>query len=316
MFVDSCPAGFNVSSLAISKNDEIFIGMQNDSVYRYTKNLTNWVSFSSGVSRHDYDPNSDWDFTITCLALSKAGDIWAGTSENGLYRSSDNGKSWTIIDPVDREIRAIDIGTNGEIFAGSHEDGLFLSEDDGKSWTEINSGYNAEWGCYNFATYKNIVFAENVTGIYMSTNNGLNWRSVSEGLPTEGINDSYWINSIAVSGGYVFVVIDSSVWRRPVSEITGVIFNKKQSRMSQQIMFNVCTKSSYVIVRFSLPHSLQVYVDLYNLSGIKKVSIVDSYLITGSHSYSLDTRNIPAGWYTVRMHAGSDCKVKSIPILR
>lgn len=320
--VDSGPTVANITCLAVNSAGDIFTGTSEDSVYRYTDNGTNWTVVSSGVSNAPINFMDDILTFITCLAINGAGDIFAGTFERGLYKSTDNGTNWIRSDSGmtswQREIRSLAINSAGDIFAGTHEEGVTRSTDNGTSWTTINSGLDPQWGCYNIAVYGINIFVENSTGIFVSPNNGTNWTPVNTGLPL-GINDLYWINSLVVSGNNIFTATDSAVWRRPLSEMVGVINDKSQQRISQQAMFNIRTsnrKSPYVTIVFSLSHSEQVCLDLYNLSGHKIKSIVNKYLVSGSHSFSLDTRNITAGWYTVRMQAGSNSNVKSIPIFR
>jgi len=71
-----------------------------------------------------------------------------------------------------------------------------------------------------------------------------------------------------------------------------------------------------VTIEFLLPHSDKVTVTVYNLSGHEIASLVNNNLSQGSHSIQWNTRNLAAGCYTVRMQAGANTYVKSVPIVR
>jgi photosystem II stability/assembly factor-like uncharacterized protein len=320
--VDSLGKDKYINSLAINNAGDIFAGMYDDSIYHYTNNGTSWFKASSSVSMADVDLTSDFNYNITCIAINGAGDLFAGTMERGLYRSADNGTNWARVDhdlPLwTKEIRSIAISNTGDIFAGTHEEGVIRSTDNGETWTTINSGLDPEWGGYGFAMYNSNIFVKNSTGVFFSTNNGTTWTPFNSGLPT-GINDLYGIKSLVVSGNDIFITTDSAVWRRPISETKSVIHENTRQRIVQKTMFNIRTSnrnSPYVTIEFSLQHSAQVHIDIYNLSGYKLKSIVNKYLISGSHSFSFDARDISGGCYTVRMQAGLNSNTKSIPIFR
>jgi hypothetical protein len=315
--IDSSTIITPINSLAVNGSGDIFIGMSDDTVFRYTSNGTNWTKFSSGVSKAIINATNDNNTLITCLAIHDTGDIFAGTFERGLYKSTDNGINWTRSDSGmtgwQREIRSLAINSTGDIFAGTHEEGVTRSTDNGSSWTTINSGFDPQWGCYNIAVYRSNIFIENSTGVFLSTNNGTNWTPVNTGLPL-GINDLYRINSLVVNGNNIFTTIDSAVWRRPLSEMVGIINDKTQQCISQQTMFTIRTNGSYVTIGFNLPHSVQVCADIYNLSGHTIKSIINKYFVSGPHNFPSDTKNIPAGCYFLRMQAGSNSTVKNLLI--
>ena len=62
-----------------------------------------------------------------------------------------------------------------------------------------------------FAVFGNNIFAGG-SGVFLSTNDGESWNNVSSGLTTA-------VNSLAVSGTYLFAGTGSGVWRRPLNEM-------------------------------------------------------------------------------------------------
>ena len=79
---------------------------------------------------------------VQSLAINSTGHIFAGTSGGGVFRSTDNGDSWTEVNTglTNHSIRSLAINSSGDIFAGTDDGGVFRSTDNGDSWTEINNG--------------------------------------------------------------------------------------------------------------------------------------------------------------------------------
>ncbi|HMZ49685.1 MAG TPA: T9SS type A sorting domain-containing protein, partial [Flavobacteriales bacterium] len=55
-----------------------------------------------------------------------------------------------------------------------------------------------------------------------------------------------------------------------------------------------------------LAHAARVTVDLYDLSGSLVRSVHNGPLLPGDHRIGLDTREIPAGMYVIRVLAGEE----------
>ena len=66
--------------------------------------------------------------------------IFAGTQENGVWRSDDYGNNWTEINDglTDQNIRSLLVNPdNSQIFAGTFNNGIFRSTDNGDRWKQI-----------------------------------------------------------------------------------------------------------------------------------------------------------------------------------
>ena len=117
---------------------------------------------------------------IECLAVSGS-NLFAGTYSTGIYRSIDNGGSWTRMDstaPV-ISLRAFLVTETG-LFAAATS-GIYRSIDNGLHWTEINAGLGNTF-VESLAAIGPRRFAGTAGGAYLSTDNGDNWTKVSTGL--------------------------------------------------------------------------------------------------------------------------------------
>lgn len=119
--------------------------------------------------------------------------IFAGTSINGVYRSSNNGQSWTqtALNALDIYALAINSGT---LFAGT-DTCIYMSTNNGQSWTHPTIQYGSGT-TRSFAVSGSYIYAADDNGVDRSTNNGLNW-----------ISSTYHNNGrvVAANGQYVFV---------------------------------------------------------------------------------------------------------------
>src|SRR4029453_5033289 len=75
------------------------------------------------------------------LARNSVGHVFVGTQGGGVFRSIDNGESWTGINDglTATNVRVLAISPVDHIFAGTFG-GVFRSTDNGDHWIEVNNG--------------------------------------------------------------------------------------------------------------------------------------------------------------------------------
>lgn len=144
--------------------------------------------FISNINAQDF-----WQITsplstslgVRPLVTNSNGNIFAGTSEgitgDGVFRSTDNGNTWTQSGLSNLFIWDIVIDTSGNIFAGTKDQGVWRSTTNGDSWTQINSGFdNLNNSVYALAiTAFGSIYAGSINSIYRSTNSGNSWAAIN-----------------------------------------------------------------------------------------------------------------------------------------
>jgi len=120
-------------------------------------------------------PNNGLGVYRNVFSLLEVGNnIFAGTSDSGVYISTNNGTSWTHASFFGRDIESIvSIGNN--IFAASY--GVFVSTNNGINWTNSNVNNNYVHSLYTFGN--NVYAGTERDGIFLSTNYGTNWIQTS-----------------------------------------------------------------------------------------------------------------------------------------
>lgn len=205
----SISAGYYGSVYALISDGNFIYECNADGLYRSTDDGKYWEVLQSGTSfssiarfgSHFYatifndhgllrspDQGVNWEyykldsvFHATPRSLSATNTyLYAGTSGQGVYRSSDEGKSW-------HSLYTVDAGAVGKISAsGSHlimsDLGLIVltSSNNGDSWTKIGS-LNRSGNGSNLALLLDheFAFASNSdAGLFRSTDYGTTWNLV------------------------------------------------------------------------------------------------------------------------------------------
>ena len=146
--------------------------------------------------------------TVYSLLLG-TNQIFAGTAGSGVYRSTDEGKTWapanTGLNGNARTVWALAIdGTN--LYAATTS-GVFRSTNDGAGWVQATNGIPDSLVLTLLAN-SGTLFAGTRTSVYRTTNNGGNWTGAGSGLPSSAEPEAF-----ARSGPSIFVGMYSGVYR-------------------------------------------------------------------------------------------------------
>jgi len=147
--------------------------------------------------------------SVRSLLVSGA-NLFAGTENGGVFLSTNNGTSWSVVNTglTNTDVRALVVsGTN--LFAGTYGGGVFLSTNNGRGWTAVNNGLTLPHADVLTVSGTNL-FATSLgySWVFLSTNNGTSWTRVSDVVGE--------ITSFAVSGSNFFagaILIGGGVYR-------------------------------------------------------------------------------------------------------
>ena len=178
----------------------LFAGTESGGIYR----LDNGKILEKGWYEIGYDKNF-----ISNLSSSKSS-VFLGVNAEDVYRSSNNGSSWTKIDSglVHVNLKAFaQIGNT--LFAGTDGSmGVYKSTDDGITWLPANTGL-ASTNVYALAVSGTALLAATIegAGIYRSTDNGNTWTAANTGLNNKKVF------SLTAIGASVFAGTELGVYR-------------------------------------------------------------------------------------------------------
>jgi hypothetical protein len=191
----------NVSCFSLYANGTtIFAGTMGGGIYRSTDNGANWTNMNNGLT---ISPEMPTVYALTAnSSYIFAGTYHYGTTPGqGVYRSSDNGQTWTAVNNgMSPTITIMSLAVKDNyIFAGTNGQGIYRSSDNGDNWTHVSNGivHSIHVIC-GVDIYAGLL---SHGGIIRSSDNGNTWTSVNAGLPNTG---GYTVSSLASSSSHLF----------------------------------------------------------------------------------------------------------------
>lgn len=131
---------------------------------------------------------------VTLLRSAAAGTVFAVGGKDGVYRTSDGGKSWRLVRPGEIKELAVDATTPERVFVATSK-GLFRSTDSGETWARTTQGLEGdEVEAVAVAPKDGQAFAGTFHGVFRSTDGGATWA------PLPGLANTD-VRALAIAGG-------------------------------------------------------------------------------------------------------------------
>ncbi|MFZ1321326.1 MAG: hypothetical protein WAT71_07190 [Ignavibacteria bacterium] len=197
----------------------ISAGLGNKQIYSLSSNSTNLFAgtFNYGLYKSSDDGLNWTQAGITLnnrvvFAMTIFGNYLYAGTDIGIWRSSNNGAYWSLSGINNNTIYSL-ASNQSRVFAGLHVSSLFYSSG-GTSWFISSLNVN---DIKSIAVNENFILAGagNNAGVYLSNNNGNNWSSTSlnnKSVYSLALNGNY---AYAGTGGGVYYSIDSGyTWTR------------------------------------------------------------------------------------------------------
>ncbi|MFN3695294.1 MAG: WD40/YVTN/BNR-like repeat-containing protein, partial [Ignavibacterium sp.] len=207
-WIGAQPGNYSETAITINSFDHIFVGTPGDGIFRSEDNGQTWTQINNGLSNFyvyslavhqngdiyaglvlylnkSTNNGNSWSLTnlaasnIITLAIDSGGIIFAGASTLGVYKSIDNGATWSICNNglTTAVFFKLGISPSNDIYLGTVYNGAFRSTDEGNSWVQIGlSNYQVQ--CFAFSPGGEIFVGTN-DGVFKSTDNGENWIHIS-----------------------------------------------------------------------------------------------------------------------------------------
>ena len=146
-----------------------------------------WRSSDEGNTWIGVGPSTTYSFR--CLLKTSSGVLYAGRDDGWIYRSNDNGQTWTSIIDLGLSVLYLFQSSSGRIFAGTATDNQEIAySDDGNSWHYFDLPGNLDVNCFAQFSSGRIVCGTNSAQVYYSDDNGQNW---SQGGTLQGATACY-----------------------------------------------------------------------------------------------------------------------------
>jgi photosystem II stability/assembly factor-like uncharacterized protein len=196
--------GGSIEGLYVSQDGILFADAYTDGLIRSTDNGKTWKRVLQSAG---------YGFQIASSSVNSI--FCTGGSGGRLLRSTDKGESWIPIGPVEF-VRAVAVNSADQVFISCGPGKVYRSDNNGLSWTLINNGLPSTSSysqiAFSLAGTREILFLlgrDNNTmqcTLYRSTNNGDEWT----GLMTTPSN----VGELLVhSNGYLFLDVNFELMR-------------------------------------------------------------------------------------------------------
>lgn len=307
-------------------NDGGFMAVSplNPDIVFCTGNVYN-AAYYIGVS-HSSDGGTIWEHDTIALGTRGWAVAFDGVDTNRVYVGGDTnysypcvlittdlGATWTQSNAG--LAGAVNVlltvpGVANLVYAGTNN-GLFKSTDGGATWAATPLTQQVRALVADPAHPANVYAGTYGAGVYASTDGGTTWNPMNTGLTCNNVL------SLALRGGAENTIYagteGGSVFRTTVT--TGVSSPSSfiLHRSSFVVSPNPCRGRA--CLEFTLPASALVRAAVYDHAGRLVADLGGRPMSQGTNAWQLDTRNIPAGTYFVRLSAGKETRTARMTVL-
>jgi len=335
--VPTIPLADRINSLALDDSGKILVGTWGQGILRQSGNDSTWQRMAYGY--------------FYSIATSPGGVILAGVDVGKVLHSTDYGKTWAADSVTDQGVLSVVDGMDGFLYAGTSQKGVFRSSDLGGTWIQKISGLTNLSIRGFLARQSGILFACTDLGLFKTTDRGEVWTPVSTGLSSlrcllsigasriigagwvgvsfssDGgtswglVNDGLWsteVRSLAIdANGYLYAGMFNSGVFKSVA-VTAVDGDRESSSPAECRLwqnypnpFNPSTT-----IRYDLSHRSHVTLAVFNMLGQQVAQLGDGEVEAGYHEVKFDGGRLSSGVYLYRMQAGSYVETKKLLLVR
>jgi len=308
--VNSGLADTTVQSLAVSGTN-LFAGTRGG-VFLSTNQGTSWAAVNTGLTCENVVSLAVFGTYLFAGTYDYGG---------GAFLSTNSGKSWSNAGlPEDVSVFAL-ATSGENLFAGTQYDGIFRSTNNGASWTPVSNGLPPDnldsrvpetINCITTAG-RNVFAAPDNLGVCRSTNNGSSWRAVNTGLTNTNVR------SLAISGTNVFAGAGNGVWRRPLTEMAVTAIDHDDATIPGRFTLEQNYPNPFnpsTTIKYELPKSSLVRLSVYDILGREVSVLVNERKNAGFHEVEFDAAGLSSGVFIYRMQASEFRQSRRLLLLR
>lgn len=283
-------------------NNYIFAGTSSG-VYKTSNSGSLWDSSNNGLNNYEV-------FSISGTTEF----LFAGTQQNGIYRSSDFGNNW--ISAGLTGLTVFDIHFQNSVIYAATNTGLYRSSDNGINWVFAASGIGTQrvFKLHHNGTY---FLAGTNSGIFYS-GDGVSWYDFSEGMGNRPVK------AITSNTEYFFAgAFASGVWKRSSAEIFA---GNNQSIIPYEIKlhqnypnpFNPVTTISFELpfIEHTGSKNIPAKLEIINIEGKVVYKTEFSTGNPGNYTIKWDSGSHTSGIYFYRLSYGSLNITKKMILLK
>ncbi len=273
-----------------------------------------WKSTNSGLNWDITNPN--FMSSVYSLCVTPNGNLFAGTSGGGVYRSTNNGTTWIQAQPY-ASVISLTAAPNGYVYGcfnsvSGGQNGIYRSTNYGVSWSIIglpNTDY-----FYVKSNSAGHIFAGGFygTGVFRSTNNGLNWHEINSGIYNKMITSVYFDNAgFGYAGTYYGGLYKTNISTIGLLNISTEIPDQFSLSQNYPNPFNPVTN-----IEFAVPEESFVKLAIFDITGRVVEVLVNEELSAGIYKTDWNASSYSSGIYFYRLETESFTETKRMVLVK
>ena len=251
---------------------------------------------------------------IYCVALDTSKDLFAGTSYNGVFISTDGGSFWSqtgISSPfIFYSVITMAIDSEGKIFVGTDTSGAYSSDDLGVNWNRIPSISGKGVICFLVNNPTTYFAGTSDSGVFASTDHGLSWHSVNNGLTESSI-----MSLNVDQQGHLYAGTSKGLYR--TTDIGTRVDEKNRVPSSFTLFQNYPNPfNPTTVINYQLSMNSEVTLKVYDVLGRLVNTLIGERQTAGAHSVTFNASSLSSGVYFYRLVAGSYVETKKMILIK
>jgi hypothetical protein len=289
----------SVASVAIGVNGYVYAAVGKE-VYRSTDTCKNWILKSTGLST-TYSVSQIVCSSTGNIYLFQYKSIYRSTDYGDNWTIMENG--W-----VGDNIWYISVNKKGYIFISTNQNYIYRSTNNGDSFSKITSGltvYNGKVFSTG-ENSKGDMFAgsmntSTVATLYRSTDDGLTWLDIGTAVCYNNLA-LLTFDSL----GFLYASCGGALYKTKQSTLTGVVDNSTELVKSYYLYQNYPNPfNPSTMIGYQIPINGWVILKLFNILGQEVITLVNENKKAGRYGVELDGSSLSSGIYIYRINAGS-----------
>jgi ligand-binding sensor domain-containing protein len=241
-------------------------------------------------------------------------DLFAGTSYNGVFISTDGGSFWSqtgVSSPfIFYSVITMAIDSEGRIFAGTDTSGAYSSDDLGVNWNRIPSISGKGVTCFLVNNPTMYFAGTSDSGAFASTDRGWSWHSVNNGL-TESSTMSLDVDQQE----HLYAGTSKGLFKS-----TGIVtrIDEKGRVPSSFSLFQNYPNpfNPTTVINYQLSVNSEVTLKIYDVLGRLVNTLIEERQTAGARSVAFNASNLSSGIYFYRLAAGSYVETKKMILIK
>jgi hypothetical protein len=284
----------------------------------------NYLSEDAGLTWKKYKSKfiEEDEFLYTSIRLSEKEIILY--SEEGLYKTYDNGLSWEFEKAID-EVKAHSLTARegNNLYSFFYDNTILKSTDLGRTWSNLKLNLDPGINFMNLNVYNGYLILFTPSDVYVSSNDGKDWTKFVLDMQRPDGKEVKFDDGVIIDD-YLIVTSNYGIWRAKLSDLGIKVKSTVKSEIERNYLYTYPPypnpAKSEVKVLFYWDINLPMTTDdisIYDIKG-KKIDAVDNISLVKQESHYgnliWDCSTAQPGIYLINIKHGTEEKAVKVVV--